>query len=204
MTLQLNSFKIQIPYYNAGDDTVEYSDVQGGTLYDSNSGVHDLGNWIALFAFLNKMNPDWLVLSQNSTGVPYINLTGEGYIVQDAVNRLAIEIIEAGEKTDFWWGSNQFAKYGLCGFSFEGFVSMPITFVNLPKTEVVCNHKNSTAFYYNFLPGVKASITAYSAPGAGDQISTVPPIAFYDPGIAMPFMVPDEVPTNLGNAEVLP
>jgi hypothetical protein len=175
------------------------------TWYEANTGVNDAVNWIHLFAWLNKMNPDW---KRGGSGLVLTTpgLSGEGYFPAPAPGSAIINVVGGAEKVDRWWGSAQIGKYGVLTTTNDDHTDdMPYQFVNAQNCRVYFNNPEAVAIHYCFYPGVQAQITINCVDTGGGGFSNVPPLKWL--GDTGGYNILDEVTTDppvAGNQENIP
>lgn len=171
-----------IPFWNRDlrPPQVDYTVIQAGCWLDPNTKWSNIMWTIGEFQWLNKCNPDWLNLI-NDTPVHMGVLHGEGFYQLDDIASISIVIDDTRAQIDKWWGSTQIGKYGVVSPAVDDFIVQPLTFVNCLKNLVHIGDENYTGLYYNFQPGVYADITAGQYGHHIFGSSKTPPIYWYCP-----------------------
>jgi hypothetical protein len=158
---------------------VDYTEIDYGTVYDGASGYCSLPFEMAVFQWLNRLNPDWKQVL-NPTPITVTGLTGEGVIAVPNLASADLTIDPGNTPPDFWWGSNTIAKYGVLSAMSGEFISMPLQFINALKTNFNFDYALYDGLYYNLAPGCTLSglISQYGNPPG--NISIVPQVNWYD------------------------
>lgn len=203
--LEFKNQKIYMPYLDQADNTTKYTEFYSGYFFDHNSGFDNASGMVALYAWLNKCNPDWADIA-SAPGSAIEGITGSGVIGVTGIIGAYVEITEGGEKLDKWWSSNDFAKYGVVCLMNNDQWQAPHQFINFPKVNIEPATDPHSAIWYAFAGGITASITPVISLAAADgTISKIPPVIvsslFTEADIPLP---PDQSPSSTYGPEVLP
>lgn len=200
---------IYMPYRNHSNDTVEYTAINTFATRSAETGISDGAEKIALFAFLNKCNPDWANIRIDSPA-PVPGITGEMFIPIKNVNSVSFDVTQGSQFVDRWWGSNTIGKYGTWSFYQANRLTMPLTYINALKCTMVDNYAEHDGIYVNMQPGVVGTLRYRQSNGEDNLISLVPPVTWSSPN-AFNILAPgysQALQVNAGNLgtwqEVLP
>lgn len=203
--LEMNQLIISMPYLDQNDQSVKYTQFEAGYFLDHGSGYANADGVVALYSWLNKANPDWQRVSL--TDGPIVpGLTGEGIIPIDQLVGLNIDITTKGNYANSWWGTTDFAKFGVIAYMSAGRVLAPHQFVNFVSNSMELTQSVADSFWYSFAPGVVATVQAkQSVAKIAPHISTSPQVNAYSntSGPVFP-LVPNLGPTSSYGPEVLP
>lgn len=205
----ISSLTIFMPYLDQHDGKVKYTQIN--TFHSKWSSVtfSDGAEKIAHFCWLNKLNPDWLQIKQPNPQVE-LAVTGEVFLQSDKPVMARINITAGTDKVDRWWGSNQIAKYGVCGFlDGAGNVIMPLKFINTIATTFIDVTQFTTGMYVNLQPGVVATIKFFTNTVPQQDHQLVPPVGWSSPTAfnIVPFgfyALPLDIPATATYVEQIP
>lgn len=132
--LTVGGYPIIVSWWNDYLQMVEqYAYNTGWDTLVNNDATHADSNWrYTLAAYVQRDNPVWDNLVDMSVGQPYSNLVNQGNLglTDNPFSLAVVTVNRQSPKTNKWWGTNTFAKYGLFGFGAES-THMPVLFINL-------------------------------------------------------------------------
>ena len=116
---------------------------------------------LARCAQLVKADPAWAGIFDLSTGITTPLVAGENMNSTDA-NIMAANIIitQVGPGVDYWWGTTQFARFGV--FAWGNAQRSGMEYINFQNQLFTMPERNqTTGWYCNLPPGTTGSITTY-------------------------------------------
>jgi hypothetical protein len=203
--LTMSSAHIFVPYYDSVAGATKYTDINMGFLADNTQSIDDSAGWVGLFSWLNKLNPDWNKIRQTITKSSG-SLSGEGFIQVVDTSSVNVLINTPGPFVDYWWKSSRIAKFGVIAIAQGLEFLSDICYVNSDNQYFEFDIPQSNNIYYNFQPGVVATIVANypdsSQPRASPQI---PPVYASALNYFGTFPLPvNQTPAGYIGPEVLP
>lgn len=201
----LEQLLISMPYYDKTNNLVKYTQFEAGYWNDHTTGYANADGVVAIFSWLNKLNPDWSDIAQGDQTI-FEGVTGTGFIPCENIVTMQVQITEPGAKTDYWWGTTEFAKFGVFAFSFQGFRQTPPIWINWQQQSTNAPQTQADGFWYSLGPGVQATFLAgLSGAETPPGISKVPPVYAYSntSGPVFPLLA-DQTPTSAYGPEILP
>lgn len=172
----LNAAFVAIPWFDPVEEAIFYEPITVGYLIDRVNGVTTLGTIMALFALLNKANPDWKQVPPNLPH-SFTNIKGTFSFARPNIVKATITITGGQTEPDAWWQSDDFRKFGVCWFTTNATADMPVQWINNIVVNVYNPQGLGDSFQGVIAPGCTATVTIYSI---DDETTTSVPPLYYD------------------------
>lgn len=161
--LQLLPLSIYQPYFDLPSVSILYSSWAGGYLFDNSNSGDNIATEVAKYSWLNHNNPDWQTLLDGGSTIVLPDVNGESFFSLNNVSQIVVDILSYPPNQDFWWGSNQFSKFGIVAFMSGGVIQGNFRFVNGLHQGFGQSVTYSDGVYLNMQPGVHAQVSLTAA-----------------------------------------
>lgn len=168
---------VWVPYWDPNTNTIKYiaGNTQGCDGENGTNPTVQSAQYLTL-ALLNKLNPDWKYATQ---GLPITipSVTGEILIPISHVVGVQFNLISAPAAVDYWWGSSQFARFGICTVVTNFVYQLPVQYLNFQSGIIEFEDQAQDSVYLNLPKGVTANITLFVSPrNTSGNVNSVPPV----------------------------
>jgi hypothetical protein len=170
---------IYMPTVAPPSSTIVYQHIQTFYQQIDSLGINNLDEKIALFAYLNRLNPVWNHFTLNAPQV-FPLITGEKTWPIPNITGVEIDVTAGSNVVDKWWGSSQIGKYGFaCLQDASGRDIMPLQWINSPHTLMTIDENQACGLHVMLFKGVTATVTVVTQQAQSGSSSVVPPIYYY-------------------------